>query len=362
VAAEADEGSDLRSTAFLLPSWQLFEQLGLTAALAPQAVPLEALRVIDTQGTPPAPRDIRSFAPAELGAETFGYNLPNWLTRRELARLLAETPGVDLRLGTGFATRLARDAEVRVTTDAGERLTCRLLVGADGRASPVREAAGIDVHTARYGQKALAFAVSHTIAHVNTSTEIYAPGGACTTVPLADRGGRPASAIVWMADGPEALRLSQLPPEALAEALEARSCGTLGAPRLESPVRLWPVVTQRAAGLTARRTVLVAEAAHVLPPIGAQGLNSSLADVAALLEALDGATDPGSEAVLADYDRRRRRDTALRSAVIDLFNRVCKAQNGPLSGLRGAGLEAVHGIAPLRRAVMEAGMGGRAGA
>lgn len=356
--AEEADGSDLRSTAFLMPSWRMFDSFGLTETLSPHAVPLKALRIVDTEGDPPQPRETRLFTPEPLGGAQFGYNLPNWLTRRELGRVLTGLPGLDMRLGTGFAARFARDAGMKVTTTAGDRLSCRLLIGADGRASPVRTAAGIGVQTTRYGQKALAFAITHDVPHDDVSTEIYAPGGACTLVPLPDRDARASSAVVWMSDGPAALRLAALPPAALAEALDRRTCGLLGRPSVASPVRSWPVVTQVAQALSARRTVLVAEAAHVLPPIGAQGLNTSLGDIAALLAALEGASDPGSESVLTRFAQARKRDLALRSSVIDLFNRVCKADNGLARGLRRTGLGAVHGIAPLRQKIMQAGMGG----
>lgn len=191
VQAEEADGSDLRSTAFLMPSWRMFERIGLASALAPHAVPLEALRIIDTEGDPPRPRATRLFTPEGLDEAQFGFNLPNWLTRRELGRTLSDLPNIDMALGTGFASRLARDAGVKVTTTAGDTLMCKLLIGADGRASPVRAAAGIDVRTTRYGQKALAFAVTHDVPHDNVSTELYAPGGACTLVPLPDRNGAP---------------------------------------------------------------------------------------------------------------------------------------------------------------------------
>ena len=124
-----------------------------------------------------------------------------------------------------------------------------------------------------------------------------------------------------------------------------------------TPLRLWPIVTQTAARMTARRTVLVAEAAHVLPPIGAQGLNTSIADIRALAGAI-GPGDPGAPAGLATYARERERDMRGRAAAIDAYNRLCSAGDGPLQLLRGTGLKVVHDIAPLRRRAMGLGMGG----
>jgi 2-octaprenyl-6-methoxyphenol hydroxylase len=137
-----------------------------------------------------------------------------------------------------------------------------------------------------------------------------------------------------------------------------RSCGALGELTLASPRRLWPVVTQRAEALTAQRTAIVAEAAHVLPPIGAQGLNTSLHDIVALVDlAAANPASIGSPAMLAAYAKSRERDVRARAAVIDLFNRVCRSGEAPVQALRLAGLKAVHDIAPLRHTVMRAGLG-----
>ncbi len=351
------EGSDLRSTAFLQPARDLFARIGLWDALAPRATPLDALRIVDTRGWPPQIAETRRFEASELGDGPFGWNLPNWLTRREVLARLRGLRGVKLAFGTGFADLLTRDAEVIVTLTDGRRVAARLLIGADGRDSRVRQAAGIGATTRRYGQKALACAVTHELPHNNVSTEIYNAGGAFTTVPLPDHDGRPASAIVWMNDGPRALELLEMPVPDFEAAMTARACALLGGMRLATDRQAWPVVTQRAAALTAPRTALIAEAAHVLPPIGAQGLNTSLHDVAALLDAA-AADAPGSPAMLDRYARARARDIALRARAIDLFNRLCKSGAPPVQALRSAGLRTIYDLGPLRRAIMRAGLGG----
>ena len=356
-AAEAD-GSDLRSTAFLQPARDLFDRTGLWPALAPHATPLEVLRAVDTTGWPPEVRATRDFRADDISDRPFGWNLPNWQTRHVLTETIARLPNVELRLGTGFARLLARDREAIVTLTNGAILSARLVVAADGRDSPVREAAGIGVATTRYGQKALAFTVTHPHPHGNISTELYNEGGAFVLVPLPDLKGGPSSAVVWMNDGRRSLDLLAMDEAAFSREATLRSCGVLGELALASPRRLWPVVTQQADRLTTQRTAIVAEAAHVLPPIGAQGLNTSLHDVGALVDLA--AADPatlGSAAMLAAYEKTRERDMRARAAVIDLFNRVCRSGEAPVQALRLAGLKAVHDVAPLRRAVMLAGLG-----
>ena len=161
-----------------------------------------------------------------------------------------------------------------------------------------------------------------------------------------------------MNDGRRSFDLLDMDETAFSREASLRSAGVLGDLTLASPRRLWPVVTQRADRLAARRTAIVAEAAHVLPPIGAQGLNTSLHDVVALADLAAGAPgELGSPEMLAAYEKSRDRDIRARASVIDLFNRICRSGELPLQSLRLTGLKAVHDIAPLRHAVMRAGLG-----
>lgn len=358
-AGSDDTEADLRSTAFLQPARGLLEDAGLWPLLGSSATPLEALRVIDLAGAQRKIATERTFTSVDLGESAFGWNLPNWLTRKVLTEAAADTPNLDLRLGTGFAKLLTRESEALITLTDGTRLSARLAIAADGRASPLRDAAGIKVETTRYGQKALAFAVSHDVPHDCVSTELYHAGGAFVLVPLPDHEDSPASAVVWMQDGPEAQRLAALDDTAFGAAATERSAHVLGPLTPITARRVWPVITQTARELTAERVALIAEAAHVMPPIGAQGLNTSLNDVRALLDAA--IRDPaalGTRQFLDAYAKARQRDVAARAKVIDAYNRLCRSDAGPAQALRSFGLKLVHDIAPVRRAIMRAGMGG----
>lgn len=356
VTEEGAAGADLRSTAFLRPSVRLFQRIGLWDRLAPHAAPLRVMRIVDAGGREPVARMSRDFDSGDLGdGLPFGWNLPNWLLRREISAFLNDMPGVTFRPGTATAGVIARDDAAFVRLSDGQALRARLLVAADGRNSPVRQALGIGVRTIRYGQKALAFAVTHERPHENVSIEVHRSGGPFTLVPLPDRDGRPASAVIWMEAGPEALRLRALPREAFEAALNARSAGVLGHLRLETAVNAWPIIAQIADAYTGPRTALIAEAAHVVPPIGAQGLNMSLADLAALLDL--SRDDPGAAESLALYARRRRPDAWLRLHGIDILNRASRFSAPPLRDLRAAGLAMLHGVAPLRRQMMRMGLG-----
>lgn len=245
-----------------------------------------------------------------------------------------------------------------MTLTDNTRLRAKLVIAADGRSSPVREAAGIGISTTHYGQKSLAFTAFHELPHHNTSTEIYREGGPFTMVPLADIDGRHASAVVWMNRGPRAQELLTMEAEDFNAAMTERSAGLYGQLELASHRAAFPIITQLADRLCAERVAVIAEAAHVLPPIGAQGLNTSLNDVTQLLDfAAKDKINIGSETMLNTYAKARHRDISTRAFVVDKFNRVVRSEEGMLGQIRHLGLRAVHDVKPLRMKVMKAGLG-----
>ncbi|MCA8880855.1 MAG: UbiH/UbiF family hydroxylase [Rhodobacteraceae bacterium] len=352
-------GADLRTTAFLQPSRDFLDRIGLWPRLAPHASALQVMRIVDAGGPTPSPRTIRDFDAAEIGSLPFGWNLPNWLLRREFVAALADLPAVTHRCGVAASGLLSRTGAAQLRLSDGSGVEARLVVAADGRNSTLRRAAGIGVSTARYAQKALAFAVTHPEPHRNVSTEVHRSGGPFTLVPLPDRDGLPCSAVVWMEHGPEAERLMALDPAAFSAAATHRSGGVQGPLTLTGGRRLWPIISQVAHRFTAERLALVAEAAHVVPPIGAQGLNMSLADIRTLTDLIDGAADPGAPTLLDAYARARRAEVLTRIAGIDLLNRASMLEPRPLRDLRRAGLTVLSGVAPLRRGLMRLGLGAR---
>ncbi|MEY8838229.1 UbiH/UbiF family hydroxylase [Cribrihabitans sp. XS_ASV171] len=354
------DGSDMRTTAFLQPAHGLLERAGLWARLDAHAAPLQVMRIVDAGGAIPEPRVVRDFNAGDISDQPFGWNLPNWLLRREMVARLEDMPNVSFRPGTGTRSLFTRTGEARVRLSDGAEIRAKLVVAADGRNSPMREAAGIGVHTTRYGQKALAFAVTHPIAHQNVSTEIHRSGGPFTLVPLPDWEGRPSSAIVWMERGPRAVELQQMEPAAFEAAMTERSCGLFGPLKLASRRTIWPIISQQAERLSGERIALMAEAAHVVPPIGAQGLNMSLGDLATLLELAEAhREDPGTADLLERYHAARHRDIAMRVRGIDILNRASMWEAQPLRDARAMGLNALYSLAPVRKTLMQMGLGVR---
>ncbi|MGB5863107.1 MAG: UbiH/UbiF family hydroxylase [Sulfitobacter sp.] len=356
----AAQGADLRSTAMLQPARALLERAGLWEALAPHAAPLQVMRIIDAGGEEPEPRVVREFNAEEISEMPFGWNFPNWLLRREMVKRLEALDTVDFRPGVGTRRLFTRESGARVTLSDGARIDAKLVIAADGRTSPMREASGIAVRTQRYGQKALVFAVTHPVPHENVSTEVHRTGGPFTLVPLPDRDGLPCSAVVWMDDARVAQQRLEMDEETFNEEASVRSCHHFGPLTLVGPRQAWPIITQHAERLTAERVALIAEAAHVMPPIGAQGLNMSLTDIATLLDlAQDRPGDLGDAKMLEAYHKARYGDITLRVRGIDLLNRASQAGSMLARDARAAGLSALYGAAPVRKMLMQMGLGMR---
>jgi 2-octaprenyl-6-methoxyphenol hydroxylase len=357
VTAADAPGADLRTTAILQPGRALMQEAGLWDLLDGEAAPLSVMRIAEA-GADGRLALMRDFRADDLAQAAFGWNLPNWLLRQALVARLAQLPEVDFRPGFGTRSLVARDREVRVLLTDGSTVAARMLVAADGRDSPVRQALGIGVRTTRYGQTALSFSVTHPVPHDGVSTEIHRDGGPFTLVPLPDRGGVPCSAVVWMDRAAEAARRLALPPAEFAAEATERSCHAFGPLALAGGRAAWPIVTQVATALTGPRTALVAEAAHVMPPIGAQGLNTSLADIACLLRLACADRDGlGDAAMLAAYARRRHPEVIARAAGVDALNRASIAGGGAWREVRGRVMAMMHDLAPVRRGLMRLGMG-----
>lgn len=351
-------GADMRSTAFLMPSIELFQKIGIWDRLSPYSAALQIMRIIDAGGAAGEVRQSREFDASDLSENPFGYNLPNWLLRREMMAHIADLPNVTFLTGVATTQLLTRQTEALVALSDGSKWRARLMIGADGRNSATRQALGIPVKTMRYGQKALAFTTTHPIPHQDVSTEVHRSGGPFTMVPLPDHEGLPSSAVIWMERGAEVARLAALPVQAFEAEMSQRACHILGPMTRNSQLTIWPIISQIAARMSGQRTALMAEAAHVVPPIGAQGLNMSLADLACLRElAMAAPSDLGSEQMLEQYHKTRHGDIQTRVAGIDTLNRASMVGAPVLRDMRAHALGALYSFAPLRKAMMKAGLG-----
>ncbi|MBR0740935.1 UbiH/UbiF family hydroxylase [Bradyrhizobium liaoningense] len=346
--------ADNRTTALLGASVELLETLDVWSRCKDKAAALEVMRLVDDTGRLFRAPEVR-FSCHEIGLDAFGYNIDNRSLMLALEERAAELPHL-VRFDDEAESVVIEADDVAVRTVSGQFLAARLVVGADGRHSLCREAAGITVTRRELTQTALTFNAAHARPHRNVSTEFHTPYGPCVFVPLpGDR-----SSTVWVAAPAEAERLRSLSDEELSAAVETQSHSILGRMTVEPGRNLFPLAIERPKSFGRDRIALVGEAAHVVPPIGAQGLNLGLrdaADIARLAgEAIAAGQDPGAGDVLKRYDRARRPDILSRTFAIDIANRSLLNDFLPLQPVRAVGMHLLGAIGPLRRFAMREGL------
>ncbi len=346
---------DHRTSALLAGSMQLLHDIGVGEAVESVAFPLETMRIVDgTKRLIRAPEV--AFIAREIDLPCFGYNVAN----RDLVRVLETELGVlphDRIMAFADQFDVSDPDHALIRTSNGLTVHARLVVGADGRKSAVREAAGISVRCWSYPQTAVVCNIRHTVDHRDTSTEFHTESGPFTLVPF----GVNQSSVVCVVPPQEAERLMALSDHALARIFEAKSAYLLGRIEINSPRQCWPMSSQMAAAATSARVALVSEAAHAFPPIGAQGLNLGLRDIAALADVVRASktshADIGSSKVLDQYDHRRRVDVASRTVAVDLLNRSLLTGFLPVQLARNIGLNLARSVPVARKLLMREGMG-----
>lgn len=348
---KASAEADPRTVALMQPSIRMLEYLGLwPGSLRAQTAPLRKLRLIDDTGAAVRAPTL-TFDAAELGEEVFGWNIPLSLLIPALRARAAE-------LGVAFIDdevvgAATGEGAISVKLAGGPEVSAQVALAADGRNSRLRQAAGIGTEEWSYDQVAIATSFAHSAPHFDVSTEYHRQAGPFTTVPMPE--GR--SSLVWMERPTRAAQLMALDDAALAAEIQIACHGELGLVSDVGPRKAFPMRGLVARQFAARRTLLVGEAGHVVPPIGAQGLNMSLRDAAQAADLILASADPGGDAVMREYEALRRRDVAPRQQIIDLMNRSLLSGFFVLEGARAAGLALLQSFAPLRHFVMRRGLG-----
>lgn len=359
VAPDAGKTPDVsntirRTVALMQPSMRLLETIGVwPGELQRVSASLDTLKLVDDTGSMFAAPDV-SFSSREMGAEPFGWNIP-------LDRLTATLHEAAMNAGvTAFDSKVTgyRKQGNRAIVDLakGEPVEATVVIAADGRQSVLRASAGIATTEWRYEQSALAMSFAHSTPHNGISIEFHKPTGPFTTVPL--HGNR--SSLVWLVKPEDVDPIKALSQDDLAARLQLEMHGTLGLVTDVSSPAVIPMGGLTPRKFAANRLMLVGEAAHVVPPIGAQGLNMSLRDAAFAAEAISDAMrldeDPGGDRLLETYDQRRRADVVPRQAVIDTLNRSLMSEFFPLHAARAVGLTLLQHVPPLRKRAMSQGL------
>lgn len=350
--------SDGRSAALFDGSIRLLQRLGVWPHIAGVSEPIAGIRLIDaTASLLRAPEVV--FKAAEINLPAFGYSI---LNRDLTAGLETTADGCLTRIVCGSVSIRAIEAgRVVLNTSEGVELTASLAAAADGRASAARAAAGIGVKSWAYPQAAVVCNLEHTRPHHQISTEWHRGCGPLTLVPAPrPPGGSYASSLVWVETPDEAKSLAALSDDRFTSALLSHIGGFAGRIVSLTPRQVFPLSGQTAEPLAQNRVALIGEAGHVMPPIGAQGLNLSFRDAATLAELAAGAkaggADPGGPDTLKAFDSARRQDVLSRIYTVDLLNRSLISSLPPVHLVRSLGLFGLNSIGPLRRLLMREGV------
>ncbi len=343
---------DQRTTALLAGSVTALVTLGVWRACLPHAAPLRQIRIVDsTRRLFRAPEIV--FDAEEIGLEAFGYNVEN---RHLVAALEARAAELRLARIAAPAVEITPDANA-VTIKLGDgQARVRLVIGADGQRSLCRAAAGIGSSRREYPQVALTLNLSHARPHRNISTEFHTEHGPFTLVPLPGQ----RSSLVWVDDPEGVAVMSAKNDTTLAAEIERRAHSLLGSMSIDSGRGTFPLAVETASRLAGERIVLVGEAAHVLPPIGAQGLNLGLRDAATIAELVADArrrnADIGAPELMTRYDTARAADLRSCTLAVDVLNRSLLSDFLPIQATRGFSLYLLDRIGMVRRTLMRQGV------
>jgi 2-octaprenyl-6-methoxyphenol hydroxylase len=339
-------GFDGRASAIASASGRMMDAIGIGARVAGQGCAIERIRVSD--GLRPGALD---FTP-DPDDGSLGTMYENKLLRRTLFDAATAADGIDLRMQTRAISVERGAAGVVAQLSDGTEVRAPLLVAAEGRNSPTREAAGIKVARWSYDHAAIVGAFHHQHPHGNVAYEIFYPAGPFALLPLPDDAIGHRSAIVWSVKAEHGPGLAKLSDRAFLAEAEARMGGFLGTLSVPSARASYPLGFHHAARITAPRLALVGDAAHGIHPIAGQGLNLGFRDVATLAEVLvEGrrlGLDLGDSQLLARYERWRGLDTLMVAAATDSLTRLFGVPGRTASAVRRLGISAVDALGPLK--------------
>jgi 2-octaprenyl-6-methoxyphenol hydroxylase len=339
-------GFDGRASAIASAPMRMFDAIGIADRLAGKGCPIAGIRVSD--GLEPGKLD---FAPDE-GEGALGHMFENRILRTALFEAAQAAPGVDLRMQTR-AVSVDRGAHgVTATLSNGATVRAPLLVAAEGRNSPTRDAAGLSTARWSYDHAALIATLNHERSHENIAFEIFYPEGPFAILPLLDDENGPRSAVVWTVKAGDAAGMMKLSPRGYLAEAEKRMGGFLGKLGPLTARSSYPLGFHHAAWITSNRLALVGDAAHGIHPIAGQGVNVGFRDVATLVEVLvDGkrlGMDLGDPQLLARYQRWRGLDTFMVAAATDGLTRLFGIPGKTAARVRRFGLSAVDRLPPLK--------------
>jgi 2-octaprenyl-6-methoxyphenol hydroxylase len=341
VPGAAAPGSDVRCSALSAASKRLLEVIDVWPPIAAEAQPVTGIEITDSgleAGVRPV---LLTYDNRTADGEPATYIVPNGALTSALLSAVERATAITVITpaeATGFSLG---DVSATVHLADGRAFGCALVVAADGRNSPLREAAGIKIVGWDYPQTGIVTRVRHERAHEDRAVQHFLPSGPFAILPL--RGNR--SCITWTESADVARRILALDESDFLAEVERRFGGKLGAIALDGPRQSWPLGMHLARRYVGERFALIGDAAHGVHPLAGQGLNIALRDVAALAEVVAESVrlgfDPGNGEALTRYERWRRFDSAISAATFDGLNRLFASDAALVRSGRELGLSLV---------------------
>lgn len=348
IIAKKPASVDERTTALFMPSIDFLDQIGIWQKIKSKTEALKTMRILD--GTN---RLIRSrpasFHSSEIELEQFGFNIPNEIL---LDALSEKITALKITRYDDFATDYTdEEGGAALSLVNGDTLRANHVIAADGRNSLIREKAGITHRAWKYHQKAIVFSFKHTLSHQNISTEFHTEKGPFTQVPLPGK----RSSLVWAIKPEEEVEILALPLAELNLMAEKNMHSILGAVDIDTTPQCYPLSSLLADKFGHGRVLLVGEAGHAFPPIGAQGLNLGLRDVMKAIECISTHKTDGGVNAADIYHRARQVDVITRTFGIDMFNRTLLTSFLPVQLIRSGVISAASNVPFLKQALMRQG-------
>lgn len=353
LAAQTEKTYDIRTTAISWGSKNLLAHAGVWKAMADKAEPIKQIVIKDDD----SPITL-NFDSASIDAEAFGWIVDNYDLRLELLGVIEGLETVTHITGQAVQQFDNLTDTISIKMENDDFLQARLVIGADGRNSMTREAMGIGTWEKDYKQSAIVCLINHTKPHEGRALEHFLSHGPFAILPFTDTtSNKYRSAVIWTVSTKDANGWVNCDKDIFNAALQERCGDMYGTIDVAGERASWPLNLKKAYGYTSHRMALVAEAAHGIHPIAGQGLNMSLRDIAAIIEILEGATDPGAAELLTRYQKMRMKDNLGMAVATDGLNTLFGIDVAPVRAARRAGLHVVSKLPFAQKFFMKQAMG-----
>ena len=349
---------DTRSTAYLNPSKEFLDDIGVWKHLSKNANPLKTLSIVNSSTGFPYNKIISEtkFNAIEIFQDEFGWNINNNQTKKILLELVEKDKMINFEYDEIINIKEFNET-LTVYLKNKKQINTKLLIGADGRNSFIRKNYNINADIDSLDQKAITFLIKHEYMHKDISYEIYKTGGPFTTVPLKNDKVN-TSAVVWVDNKKNIDNLLKLNKQEFNKEVNKRSVNKLGDISVISELEIFPVTTQIANKLVDHRMILIGEAAHALPPIGAQGLNLTIKDIKEIYDLCKkNPTGIGDGEMVSKFNIKRLIDIKIRSKSVNFLNKISESNQLFASKTRDFGLNFLAKVQPVKYLLMKFGLG-----